>query len=156
MNTNHNRSYITGSGANSTLKKIDSKKRMFTLVFSCHSPLALDILPKEGTVNSYYFCNVVFQEARRAVWPITEKTEIEETMIHVENCKAHTCQKTIEKLKSFRSEDCPISHIPPTFRLATSDFSAGATTRCVVKGSTVQRVFESSSWIYGAISIQAC
>jgi hypothetical protein len=75
---------------------------MFPPVFSDYSRLAFHVLPKECTMNNDDFCDVFHQEARTAVRSITDKTEIEETMIHLDDCRAHNFQKTARKLEDFR------------------------------------------------------
>jgi hypothetical protein len=93
--------YITGSGANSDPENSDMNKLMFTLVFSGYGLLVLEILPKEYTMNSDYFCDVVLQEIRTTVRATIEKTEIEETMIQMKNGKVHDSRKTTRKVEGF-------------------------------------------------------
>jgi hypothetical protein len=71
------------------LKRIDSQKSMFTVMFSGYRLLALDDSAKRLNMNSHYFCDVVLEEARRAVMAITKKAGIEEVMVHMDNCQVH-------------------------------------------------------------------
>jgi hypothetical protein len=79
------------------LKKIDSKKSMFTVMFSGYRLLALDDSAKRLNMNSHYFCDVVLEEARRAAMAITKKAGIEEVMVHMDNCKVHNSAKTTKR-----------------------------------------------------------
>jgi hypothetical protein len=75
---------------------------MFTLVVSDYGLLALGILPKAWPMNSDYLCNVVLQEARRAMPVTAEKNAIEETTIHMDNCKGHNSRSATRKLRKFQ------------------------------------------------------
>jgi hypothetical protein len=69
------------------MKKIDPKNSFLTLVFSGHRLLPLNILPKGCTMNRDYFCDVILHEDTTAARVVIDKAEIEEPMIHIDNCK---------------------------------------------------------------------
>jgi hypothetical protein len=59
-----------------TLPRIDTKKSMFTLIFSGYGLLTLYQLPKGQKMNSQYLCDVVLQETREALTVIPKKREL--------------------------------------------------------------------------------
>jgi hypothetical protein len=69
--------------------------------------LVLDDFPKWHEMNGEYFCDVVLEEARWAVMPITEKSGTEEVMIRMDNCTVHNSAKTTK-----RSEELQVTRLP--------------------------------------------
>jgi hypothetical protein len=84
------------------LKEIDSKKSMFTLIFSDHGLLALDKLPEGCKMNRQYFCDVVREEAKRSVTAMTRQSGIEGMMRQMDNCKVHNSARTTQRLEEFQ------------------------------------------------------
>jgi hypothetical protein len=52
-------------------------------------------------MNSHYFCDVILQEAKRAVTVLIGKSWIESMMIRIDNCKVHNSAKTTKRLEEF-------------------------------------------------------
>ena len=102
------------------LKKIDSKKSMFTLIFSGLGLLLLDILPKGCNMNSHYFCDTILEGTNKAVASFPEKSGMEGMMIHLDNCKVHNSRKTTERLDAFQVTRLP--HPPYSPDISPCDF----------------------------------
>jgi hypothetical protein len=128
------------SGRRDPPEKKDSKRSLVMLVFSGYGLLALDILPKGCRINSGYLCGVVLQRQGWSCEPLPRKLRLKRRWSLWIIVKFTSLERPRENWKSFRSHECPIPHALPTFRLVTSDFSAGAKKRRAVKYSTVQRV----------------
>jgi histone-lysine N-methyltransferase SETMAR len=103
-----------------TQQKIDSKKSMFTLIFSGHGLLALVDLPKGQKLNSQYFCDVVLTRTQQAIKAITKKRTIDEIQIHLDNCKVHNSLMTTQKLQELRVTRLP--HPPYSPDISPCDF----------------------------------
>jgi hypothetical protein len=63
--------------------------------------VALDDLPKWLNMNNQFLCDVVLEEARRAVIAIPKKSGIEGLMIHMDSCKVHNSAKTTKRQDVF-------------------------------------------------------
>jgi hypothetical protein len=81
------------------LKQIDSKESMFTLILSGHGLLTFDNSAKGCKMNSQYFCDVVLEEAQRAVTADGEN--------YMDDCKVHNPAKTTERL-----DECQVTRLP--------------------------------------------
>jgi hypothetical protein len=100
------------------LKRNESKKAMFTVMFSGHSLLGLHDLPKGLKMNSQHFYDVVPEEARQAATAITKKSGIEKVMIHMDLCKGHNSAKITKRLEEFQ-----VTRLPhPTYSPDTSPY----------------------------------
>jgi histone-lysine N-methyltransferase SETMAR len=94
--------YIQRSRANSNASENPLNKSMFTLMFSGHGLLALDMPPTGCKMNSQYFCDIVLEEAKRSVTTITGKSGIEGMMIRMDDCKVHNSARTTQRLEEFQ------------------------------------------------------
>jgi hypothetical protein len=131
------------------IKKIDSKKSMFTLLFSGYGLLVLDSLPKGCKMNSQYFCDVVLGEAKRAVTTIAGESGIELMKIHMDNCKVHNSAKTTERLDEFQITRLP--HPAYSRDISPCDFWFFGWTKNELQGKQFQgpdevRIFLSDLW----------
>jgi histone-lysine N-methyltransferase SETMAR len=90
-----------------TFQKIDTKKSMFTFIFSECSLLTLNQLPKGQKMNTQYFCDVVLQETRESLTSIPEKSGIEGMMIHLDTWKVHNSARTTLQFQDFQVTRLP-------------------------------------------------
>jgi hypothetical protein len=103
-----------------TLQKINTKKSMFTFLFSGYGILTLNQLPKGQKPNSQYFCDVVLQETKVALTSIPEKSGIEGLMIHLDNCNVHNSASTMLQFHDFQVTE--LSHPSYSPHISPCDF----------------------------------
>jgi hypothetical protein len=91
-----------GDVPTSPIQKIDSKKSMFTIFFSCEKLAFLDSLPKGQNRDAYYFCNTVLEGVKAGALAGTRKATLSYYHIHLDNCKVHNSKLTKGKLEEIR------------------------------------------------------
>jgi hypothetical protein len=86
---------------------------MFTVIFSSYGLLALHDFPKGLKVNRQYFCDVVLEEARRAVSANTKKSGIEEAVISMDSFNVDNSAKTRKRLEEGQVTQLPYPSYSP-------------------------------------------
>jgi hypothetical protein len=103
-----------------SLKTIDSKMSMFTLMFNGHDLSALGHLPNGRNLNNQYFSDVVLEEAMPSVTAITNKSGVEGTLIHMGDDKVHNCARTMKRLQEFQVT--LLAYPPYSYDVSPEDF----------------------------------
>lgn len=100
--------------------KISCQKIMITIVWGVWGFYILDDLPENTSYNSLYFINNILNKLiskKDEIWPNSQGKKI---WLHLDNCKVHNSQLTIEKIEKSPFKRTP--HPPYSPDLAPSDF----------------------------------
>lgn len=100
-------------------RETHSKKVMLTLFFDCQGPLIVDFLEPNTTINSDRY--VTLLEKLKLDMPNRRRSPVKPRLLHHDNARPHTAQKTMEAIKRLNFELLP--HPPYSPDLAPADFA---------------------------------
>ena len=103
-----------------TSMTISSEKFMVTMFFNGNSLLCCDILPKGHKYNQRYFIDHIIPEIQLNTDEIEDEPDLENMMIHMDNCRVHKGKLVTKKLKDLKVKSVP--HPPYSPDISPCDF----------------------------------